>query len=381
MKKTYFTSEHVSPGHVDKLMDTIAEAIVDYHLDNSVNSRVAVDGLVKNNLIVLAGEITSTETSSHRDIVKQAIFDIGYTPKVSPGFNHEDFQLQEVFTKQSPDIAQGVDSVKGCDAAGDIGIMFGGAVNEAPDYTCWSHYIARLLSYSIFKSGVEVFRPDQKTQVTIEYQDGIPTRIAEIVVCVSHDANVDQESLKSTLRILVEDILDKHQKEEDWNISIKDYKLQINPTGVFALFGPAADSGLVGRKIVCDQYGGFFPVGGGNLNGKDATKVDRSAVYMARFVAKQVVAKKLADLCQIQVAYSIGMIDPVSINIETFGTERVSEEEIEAFVHSFSFRPGDIIKAFKLSSKERTFKYRELGMYGHIGSRFGDELQLPWEVV
>lgn len=384
MIKTLFTSEHVSPGHPDKVMDSIAEAVVDFHLNNSRVSRIAVDGLIKNNKVFLAGEITSEASANYFDIAQKVISEIGYTPRISPDFNHENFYLETIFTEQSPDIAQGVDR-KGeeFEGAGDIGIMFGGAVNEAPDYTCWSHYLARLISYTVFNSGIEWLRPDQKTQVSIEYQDGVPVRIAEVVICTSHAVGQNHEHMKSEILDLVYNTLCAKAKLECWNIDVATFKLQFNPTGKFEVFGPVADSGLVGRKIVCDQYGGFFPVGGGNLNGKDATKVDRSAVYMARYVAKQMVAEKIADVCQIQVAYSIGQVEPVSINVETFGTSNLTQEELLEYVNQWSFKPGDIIRFFKLSAnvRERKFDYLKLGMYGHIGARFGEEVEVPWEFL
>lgn len=377
-KISYFTSEHVSPGHPDKVCDAIAEAIVDFHLNNStVKPRVAVDGLVKNNKIWLAGEITSTAECDYNAIVKEVLTEIGYTPEKSPEFNYDNFILHCEFTKQSPDIAQGVDNAEST-GAGDIGIMFGGAVNEAPDFTCWSHYLARLLSFEIYKYNFPWAKPDQKTQVTIKYVDGVPVAISDIIVCISHEESKPLEEIRTDIENFVSHTLTKYKVFKKLNI--QEYRLYVNPTGKFVQMGPIADSGEVGRKIVCDQYGGYFPVGGGNLNGKDATKVDRSAVYMARYVAKKVVANKLADLCQIEVSYGIGMIDPISIDVECFGTNKVSMEEIYEFVDRFSFRPKDIIAQFKLDLAEdlRLFKYRNLGKFGHIGQRF-DKTNLPWE--
>lgn len=380
MHKTIFTSEHVSPGHPDKICDSIAEAIVDYHIQNSVKSRVAVDGLIKNRTLVLAGEITSDAKPDYQILARHVIKEIGYTEDISPDCNNENLEVTTIFTEQSPDIAQGVDSVEGTEAAGDIGIMFGGAVKEAPDFTCWSHYIARLLSYHIYTSGLTWLRPDQKTQVSIAYEDGVPVKIEEIVICVSHEAGLEHNTIINNINQVITETLSEFSVREGWRIAVDEYKLQVNPTGKFEVFGPTADSGLVGRKIVCDQYGGYFPVGGGNLNGKDATKVDRSAVYMARYVAKSIVAKGMADLCQIQVAYSIGKIDPVSINIETFGSHKVHIKEITDYVNTFSFRPGDIIKRFQLNEENRNWLYQDLGMYGHIGKRFTG-VQVPWEIV
>lgn len=373
MATTYFTSEHVSPGHPDKICDTIAEAVVDYQIDNNDYSRTAVDGVIKNNTILLVGELTSTQKPDFIALSRKAIQEIGYTPSRSPLFNSTTINVTDIFTTQSPDIAQGVD-LNGDIGAGDIGIMFGGAINEAPDFTGWAHYLARLISFEIYQYDFLWDKPDQKTQVTVRYEDGKAVAIDTIVCCVSHDENQPLGIIRNQITEYVKSVLDSHKIP----LNYEDVKILVNPTGKFALYGPIADSGEVGRKIVCDQYGGYFAVGGGNLNGKDATKVDRSAVYMARYVAKHVVAAGLAEKCQIQVAYAIGVAQPVSIKVDCFGTENTNLEEIYKFVQGFDFSPKAIIERFKLTSKDRDFRYQELGMYGHIGEHFTGTI-LPWE--
>lgn len=385
LKFSYFTSEHVSPGHPDKIMDAIAESIVDYQLEQGYKKpRVAVDGVVKDNTIVIAGECTNPKDIPLKKIIREVLTDIGYSSDINPMNLHEvNAEIVNLLGDQSFDIAQGVDH-EVLESAGDIGIMFGGAVKEAPDYTCWSHYFARLLSgylynWSKYNKFVD-FKPDQKVQVTIEYCEGKPSRISEIIVCISHSDKLSQEEVYNKVSKYIRDLMSNLLYEIS-EIDIMSYNLRVNPTGRFVNYGPFADSGEVGRKIVCDQYGGFFAVGGGNLNGKDATKVDRSGVYMSRFVAKNIVAKGMADKCEIQVSYSIGQLEPVSIHVNTFGTEKVTLEEIYSFVNSFSFVPGDIIKRFKLNSplSERKFSYRSLGKYGHIGNT--GAVNIPWEEI
>lgn len=378
---SYFTSEMVSPGHPDKVMDTIAESVVDYVLEHEKHPRIAVDGVCKNNWITLVGEISTNVKIPFRKIVTDSLKCIGYTADKSPLFNNENVFVKCNFTKQSPDIAQGVDHTDK-ESAGDIGMMLCGAVKEAPDYTPWSHYLARLINFKLYQQtlndNLDWARPDQKTQVTIKYKDGVPCAIDNIVVCISHAANVGLDFIYNTISEHVELILAgvSFPKNFDW----KHYILKVNPTGAFASYGPIADSGEVGRKIVCDQTGSYFSVGGGNLNGKDATKVDRAGVYMCRYVAKQIVSKGFATKCQIQVAYTIGQLEPASINVECFGTNIVPIEQIDNFVKLFSFIPGDIIKRFNLNSpiEQRKFQYRDLGAFGHIGERF-DGTKLPWE--
>ena len=379
MKKTYFSSEMVSPGHPDKVMDSIAEAIVEAHLSHDNYARVAVDGVCKNNTVVLAGEISSRALINPLAITKKVIADIGYTFVKSPDFNDQTVIINPLFTTQSPDIAQGVNQGdKIGEGAGDQGIVFGGAIREAPDLTGHAHYLSRFISYEIYKKGFDWARPDQKTQVTIEYEDGKAVRVADVVVAISHTDSKPLSEIRTEVKEVVDKVLSEYQKKT--KLSFENYNLHCNSTGKFAVYGPVADAGEVGRKIVCDQYGGYFAVGGGNLNGKDPSKVDRSGVYMARYVAKNLVANGYADKVQIEVGYVIGEPEPVSVHVETFGTAHKSEEEIDNYVSQFSFAPTKICEFLHLRDQRRDFNYLNLGMYGHIGKSFvGD--RLPWEVV
>lgn len=385
----FFTSEHVSPGHPDKVMDTIAESIVDFQLEQGYKKpRTAIDGVIKNCGVVLAGECTEPSKIPATDIVKKVLDDIGYRDDVnSKNITSDNFTMIGMIDGQSVDIAQGVDAEE-TEGAGDIGIMFGGAINEAPDFTGWAHYIARYLSYRFYQYAKEgnfnVFYPDQKVQVTIAYDDnGKALGISEIVLCLSHHDETTVEDLMNIVPNLCKFFLGQLEANGKLSLKYDDYKLQLNPTGKFTIYGPVSDSGEVGRKIVCDQYGGYFAVGGGNLNGKDATKVDRSAVYMARWAAKNVVANQFADKCEIQVSYAIGKKEPVSLNVNCFGTNNVSMDAIEEYVRSnYDFIPGHIIEQFKLNKplSERGFSYEGLGKYGHIGFRF-DGNEVPWESI
>lgn len=385
----FFTSEHVSPGHPDKIMDAIAESIVDFQLEQGYKKpRVAIDGVIKNSCVVLAGECTNPNAIPVKQIVKETLSNIGYRSDVNPdNINSDNFTLINLIDGQSEDIAFGVDREE-IEGAGDIGIMFGGAINEAPDFTGWAHYLARYLSYRFYNwanaDRFETFYPDQKVQVTVEYDDsGKLVGIKEVILCMSHHVSALTSGLTALAKHILVTSLSELKESLNLDIDIDNIKVQFNPTGRFTIYGPSSDSGEVGRKIVCDQYGGYFAVGGGNLNGKDATKVDRSAVYMARFAAKNIVGKSLADKCEIQVSYAIGKVEPVSICVNCFDTNRVSMEEIEAYVsENFDFRPGKIIERFNLNKefKTRNFKYSDLGKFGHIGEHFGKET-FPWETI
>ena len=289
----------------------------------------------------------------------------------------------------SHDKHQGVDCHDEDKGAGDIGIMFGGATLEAPDYTGHSHYIAKVLSkglHDLVVQGENIWgRPDIKTQVSIRYEDKIPVAVDNVVICISHAEDKDLEEIREEITIYVKEVL------ADYNhsiiqlgrqfLDIQNVKVLVNPTGRFAIFGPASDAGEVGRKIVVDQMGGHFSVGGGNLNGKDATKVDRSGVYISRSAAKHIVASGLATKAQVQVSYAIGVAKPTSVCVETFGTSKVDEGLIEEKIKELvDFRPGAIINKFKLNkpSSERGFLYSDLGAYGHIGTV---GINVPWEEV
>lgn len=378
-RKSYFTSEHVSPGHPDKTLDAMAEAIVDSYLDQDPKSRIAVDGLFKGTKVMLAGEITSHANVDKAKLVKETFREIGFRPEVYTELNFQNLEVIEMFSEQSPDIAQGVNQTQL--GAGDIGIMFGGAVKEAPDLTCHSHYLARKISYHVYKDeAVKLHsRPDQKTQVTIRYEDGRPVGIATVVCCVSHHEDYDQVEFKGAIAQVVDAIVAEYAAQ--FGLALDEYNLIINPTGAFVQCSAVADSGEVGRKIVCDQYGGYYPVGGGNLNGKCPSKVDRSAVYAARHAAKQLVEEGYATNVQIQLSYAIGMPQPISVDVECFGTNTKSMEEIDARLSKIDFSVAGIIERFQLTSKDRQFRYKDLGMYGHIGERFDQSYVLPWEVV
>ena len=286
-------------------------------------------------------------------VIRETLKHIGYNKEDSPLVNDENVKIETIFTKQSLDIALGVD--RG-DSAGDIGIMFGGAVNEAPDLTCHSHYLARKLSHKLYTAPLVWSRPDQKTQVTIGYEErgsiNVPVAIDSVVICISHIEDMLTEDIHSDVLKIVHPFLEEYGIQH--KLHTDNIKYFINPTGAFSTWFTSSDSGAVGRKIVCDQYGGFFPVGGGNLNGKDATKVDRSAVYMARYVAKQVVSKGMAHKCQVQVSYAIGMPDPVSVEVDCFNTNIDLMENIRDFVDTFNFRPRAIIQLFNLRDTPRS---------------------------
>jgi S-adenosylmethionine synthetase len=378
-----FTSEFVSPGHPDKLMDSIAEDIVDAYLNLDSNARVAVDGLVKGTEMILAGEITSIADVDIKHRVPEVIREIGYDPDISK-FNWASAKINTVFSKQSPDIAQGVNRSTGL-GAGDIGIMFGGAVNEAPDLTPWPIYIARYISYRLFNDkNLTWSRPDQKVQVSVNYLDDHHIEIEQVIICISHSEDIDISSITSIITERIKTYISDLRSfgTNGWIIDHTIHGILVNPTGKFTIFGPEGDSGQVGRKIVVDQYGGYFAVGGGNLNGKDPTKVDRSAVYMARYVSNLLVSEGYADKVQLQVSYAIGRPEPISIYVDTFGTEHASKIVIDNFVKHYSFEPENIISRFKLNKPalERGFNYKELGMYGHIGTRFTGTF-LPWEII
>nr|DAI54893.1 MAG TPA: S adenosylmethionine synthase [Caudoviricetes sp.] len=371
-----FTSEWVSPGHSDKLLDSIAEAIVDYAIDADPKSRVAVDGVVKNNRLILAGEITCPVEIPFEKIVKDTIKNIGYTPDKVPGFNYENVLVETIFTMQSPDINQGVDQENGSSlGAGDQGIMYGGAINESPDFTPHSYFLAKEIGCKLYNNRYEAdwMKPDIKTQVTIKYEDDTPVEVVDIVCAVSHKDTISQEEIKNYVLSLTAEFISGYCFEHA--LAFDNINWHINTTGKFVICGPESDSGEVGRKIVVDQAGAMNPVGGGNLNGKCPSKVDRTAVYQARRAAKWLVANRVCDKCDIQVSYSIGESKPISVYINTYGTNHRSTNEINKAVNAlFSFSPAQMIVDLQLCAKNRPFRYEYCGMYGHIGESpaFGD---------
>ncbi|EKF48948.1 S-adenosylmethionine synthetase [Thermosipho africanus H17ap60334] len=382
--KRLFTSESVTEGHPDKVADQISDAILDAMLEQDPKSRVAVETLVTTGIAIVSGEVTTRAYVDIQDIVRKTILDIGYT-RAKYGFDGETCAVLSSIHSQSPDIALGVD--KALEAkegeliaedeleqvgAGDQGMMFGYATNETKEYMplpiMLSHKLAMKLS-EVRKNGTLPFlRPDGKTQVTIEYDENDkPVRVDTVLISTQHEPDVTISEIKEAL---IKHVIDPIIPEE-----LRDDKMKIlvNPTGRFVLGGPSADTGLTGRKIIVDTYGGSVPHGGGAFSGKDPTKVDRSAHYFARYVAKNVVAAGLADKFMIQVAYAIGKAQPVSVMINTFGTAKTDEDKIlKAILEIFDFRPGAIIKKLNLLRPI----YKKTAAYGH----FGRELEeFTWE--
>ena len=369
MKKfTYFTSEFVSPGHPDKVSDQISDAILDACLADDPNSRVACEVFCTTGLVVVGGEITTTTYIDVQEIVRKKINEIGYRPGM--GFDSNCGTLSCIHS-QSPDIAMGVD----VGGAGDQGIMFGGAVKETEELMPLALVLSREILVRLtkmMKAGeIAWARPDQKSQVTLAYdENGNIDHVDSIVVSVQHNEEVSHAEIEKTvIEKVVNPVLEKYKLNTD---NIKYY---INPTGRFVVGGPHGDTGLTGRKIIVDTYGGYFRHGGGAFSGKDPSKVDRSAAYAARWVAKNVVAADFADKCEIQLSYAIGVAKPVSIKVDTFGTAKVDEEKIsEAISKVFDLSPRGIEKALEL--REGKFKYQDLAAFGHIGRT---DIDTPWE--
>ena len=369
MKKfTYFSSEFVSPGHPDKVSDQISDAILDACLADDPNSRVACEVFCTTGLVVVGGEITTTTYIDVQEIVRKKINEIGYRPGM--GFDSDCGTLSCIHS-QSPDIAMGVD----VGGAGDQGIMFGGAVKETEELMPLALVLSREILVRLtkmMKAGeIAWARPDQKSQVTLAYdENGNIDHVDSIVVSVQHNEEVSHAEIEKTvIEKVVNPVLEKYKLNTD---NIKYY---INPTGRFVVGGPHGDTGLTGRKIIVDTYGGYFRHGGGAFSGKDPSKVDRSAAYAARWVAKNVVAAGLADKCEIQLSYAIGVDKPVSIKVDTFGTAKVDEDKIsEAISKVFDLSPRGIEKALEL--REGKFKYQDLAAFGHIGRT---DIDTPWE--
>ena len=369
MKKfTYFTSEFVSPGHPDKVSDQISDAVLDACLKDDPNSRVACEVFCTTGLVVVGGEITTSTYIDVQDIVRRKIDEIGYRPGM--GFDSNCGTLSCIHA-QSPDIAMGVDT----GGAGDQGIMFGGAVRETEELMPLALVLSReilvKLTNMMKNKEIKWARPDQKSQVTLAYdENGKVDHVDSIVVSVQHDEDVSHNEIEKTvIEKVVKPVLEKY------NLSSDNIKYYINPTGRFVIGGPHGDTGLTGRKIIVDTYGGYFRHGGGAFSGKDPSKVDRSAAYAARWVAKNIVAAELADKCEIQLSYAIGIPKPVSIKVDTFGTSKVDEDKIsEAVSKVFDLSPRGIEKALEL--REGKFKYQDLAAFGHIGRT---DIDTPWE--
>jgi S-adenosylmethionine synthetase len=371
--KKFFTSESVTEGHPDKISDQISDAILDALLKEDKNARVACETSVTTGLVLVAGEITTTTYVDVQKIVRETVKEIGYD-RGKYGFDADNLAVLVAIDPQSPDIAQGVNVGEGDyqeQGAGDQGIMFGYASNETDEYMpitiSLAHKLARQLS-KVRKDGIlKYLRPDGKTQVTIEFDENDkPVRIDSVVVSSQHSADITQEQLRADIKKYVIDvILPKNL--------IIDTKFYINPTGTFIIGGPHGDAGLTGRKIIVDTYGGVGRHGGGAFSGKDPSKVDRSAAYAARYVAKNLVAAGFADRLEIQLSYAIGVAEPMSIFVETFGTNKINMEAIyQAISENFDLKPKGIIESLDLLRPI----YKQTAAYGHFGR---NDLDLPWE--
>lgn len=373
MKKILFTSESVSEGHPDKLADQIADAVLDAALENDPHSRVACEVFCSGNQILIGGEITCKTPINYVEIAENVLKEVGYD-KSELGTDYHTVEVRSIVQEQSPDISQGVSQKKPEDVgAGDQGMMFGYATNETEGYMPLPISIAHKLvreATRLRKIGeFEHARPDMKSQVTIDYTDPKNIKVDTVLMSIQHDDNIDLDAFKKYVH---ENIMQKVVRSFGLN---DDFKYLINPTGRFVIGGPMGDTGLTGRKIIVDTYGGAAPHGGGAFSGKDPTKVDRSGAYMARYIAKNLVAAGVADRLEVQLAYAIGVNEPVSIGIKTFGTAKVNDEIIlETIDKFFDARPGMIIKNFSLTKP--TFKYHLLTNYGHFGR---PDLNLPWE--
>jgi len=369
MSRFIFTSESVSEGHPDKVCDYISDSVLDACFEQDPQSRVACETLCKSDQVVLAGEITTNAKLDYDAIVRKAVKDIGYTDTAEP-FCDTTLKLTSLITTQSNEIDQGVTattSQSGDQGAGDQGLMFGYASNESPEMMplpiLLAHKLMKRLADARHKGEVAWLRPDSKSQVSVRYEDNRPVAVTAVVISTQHTPAANQKAITEYVR----EVLGPETLGEWWN---KDLTLFVNPTGSFTHGGPSADAGVTGRKIIVDTYGGWGRHGGGAFSGKDPSKVDRSAAYYCRMVAKQIVAAELAERAELQVAYAIGMAQPVSIKVDTFGTG--DEQAAEAFARKFDFRPRAIIEQLDLLRPI----FRTTTNYGHFG-RPG----LPWEAV
>ena len=380
MAKTLFTSESVTEGHPDKVCDQISDAILDEFLTGDPMSRVACETCATTGLVLVMGEITADTYVDIPGVARKTIEEIGYT-NAKYGFDSLNCAILNTINEQSPDIALGVDrsyEAKSGETdgsfgtgAGDQGMMFGFACDETPEFMplpiSLAHKLSRQLAKARKNNNLDYLRPDGKSQVTIEYEDGVPRRVETIVVSTQHDPDVSIEMIREGI---IKEVINPVIPE---NFIDENTKIYINPTGRFVIGGPQGDSGLTGRKIIVDTYGGYARHGGGAFSGKDPTKVDRSAAYAARYAAKNITAAKLAKKCEIQLAYAIGVAKPVSVLIDTFGTGKLPDSKLaEIIAKAMDFRPAAIIEKFKL----RAPIYRNLAAYGHMGR---EDLGVSWE--
>lgn len=379
--KTYFTSESVTEGHPDKMCDQISDAVLDACLKQDPYSRVACECATKTGFVVVMGEITTNANINFDELIRKVILNIGYDDS-SKSFDGNTCAVQVAISKQSTDISMGVDNALGKRdsdkkddiekiGAGDQGMMFGFACDETPEYMPMPIYLSHLLTKQLAKIRKEKklkwIYPDGKSQVTVEYHKGKPTRVDTILVSTQHSAEVSHKDIEEGIKKYV---IDKVIPKELIDSKTKIY---VNPTGRFVIGGPKGDAGVTGRKIIVDTYGGMSRHGGGAFSGKDCTKVDRSAAYMTRYIAKNIVASGLASRCEIQVSYAIGVAKPLSIMVDTFGTGKISDEKISKIIDKvFDLRPGAIIRDLDL----RKPIFQQVASYGHFGR---DDLDLPWE--
>ena len=361
-----FTSESVTEGHPDKLCDLISDTILDECLKQDKLSRVAIETLAVENTIVIAGQITSNAKIDYEKIVRDVIKEIGFDNQKTD-MDYRTCEIITRITKQSPDIAMGVDT----GGAGDQGIMFGYACNETKEYMPYAiekaHELSERLSLVRKEKTIPYLRPDGKTEITVEYEDEKPVRIHTILISTQHDENIEIDKMKKgIIEHVIKPVIDSKMMDENT-------KILINPTGRFVIGGPLGDTGLTGRKIIVDTYGGYSKHGGGAFSGKDPSKVDRSAAYMLRHIAKNIVANGYASKCEIQISYAIGVKEPISLNINTFGTGLKTDEELVKLVkEKFDLSPNGIIKYLDL----RKPIYTKTTNYGHFGKDI-----LPWEKV
>jgi len=397
-RRYLFTSESVTEGHPDKICDQISDTILDALLTHDDRSRVAAEVVVNTGLVLITGEITSQAKVNYVDLIRKKIAEIGYI-NAENGFSANSCSVLVTLDQQSPDIAQGVSNAQETReemsddeldkiGAGDQGLMFGYACNETPEFMplpiSLAHRVARRLA-AVRKTGLLPYlRPDGKTQVTVAYEDGRPVGIDTILISTQHTATIDSITDEAAVQAKIkEDLWSAVVEPVFSDIDLKpddQTRFLVNPTGKFVIGGPQGDAGLTGRKIIVDTYGGYSRHGGGAFSGKDPTKVDRSAAYAARYVAKNIVAAGLADKCEVQLSYAIGVARPVSMMIETFGTGKVEEELLlELVKQHFELRPAGIIQAFKLRQlpalRGGRF-YQDVAAYGHFGR---SDLELPWE--